>query len=91
MCCSALAVALPFLVITAMAYGALHYWPAFRGTRSSFTLTALAIGLCGTVSALAILVRLVREFGPLRSLGGLAITVAAIDDSALWLGLAVLH
>lgn len=54
-------------------------------------LTSAAIGLCLAVSALPVLVGIVREL-PIadRPLGNLALRIAALDDAILWIGLAVL-
>lgn len=52
---------------------------------------ALAIGLCLAVSALPVLVGIVRELAPPdRPLGRTALRLAAIDDAVLWTGLGVL-
>jgi len=54
-------------------------------------LSASAIGLCVAVSALPVLVGVVRELptGD-RATGNLALRIAALDDAILWVGLAVL-
>ena len=54
-------------------------------------LSAGAIGLCLAVSALPVLVGIVREL-PMadRALGNLALRIAALDDAILWIGLALL-
>lgn len=54
-------------------------------------LSAGAIGLCLAVSALPVLVGIVREL-PIadRPLGNLSLRIAALDDAILWIGLAAL-
>jgi Kef-type K+ transport system membrane component KefB len=54
-------------------------------------LSAAAIGLCVAVSALPVLVGIVREL-PLadRVTGNIALRIAALDDAVLWVGLAIL-
>ena len=54
-------------------------------------LSAGAIGLCLAVSALPVLVGIVREL-PIadRPLGNVALRIAALDDAILWTGLALL-
>ena len=52
---------------------------------------AAAVGLCLAVSALPVLVGLVRELPlPDRPIGNLALRIAALDDAILWSGLALL-
>ncbi|MET0581716.1 MAG: cation:proton antiporter [Pseudoxanthomonas sp.] len=86
-----LALLLPFAV---GAFAAYHYfsvlpnWAAPNGDRM---LGAIAIGLCIAVSALPVLIGIVRELGPLhRPLTQVAVRIAVVDDAALWIGLAVL-
>ncbi|WP_130730485.1 cation:proton antiporter [Komagataeibacter xylinus] len=53
---------------------------------------AMAIGLCIAVSALPVLIGIVRELDPTqRSIGQLALKLAVVDDAALWIGLVVLQ
>lgn len=53
--------------------------------------SAAAIGLCVAVSALPVLVGVVRELpAGDRATGNLALRIAALDDAILWVGLAAL-
>ncbi|MBV1837496.1 cation:proton antiporter [Acetobacter estunensis] len=53
---------------------------------------AASIGLCISVSALPVLIGVVRELEPAqRPLGQLALQLAVVDDAALWIGLAFLQ
>jgi Kef-type K+ transport system membrane component KefB len=88
---AALALLLPFAVGALAAY---HYfaelpdWTAPNGDRA---LGAIAIGLCIAVSALPVLIGIVRELGPLhRPLTQVAVRIAVFDDAVLWIGLALL-
>lgn len=86
-----LALLLPFAVGTLAGmlwFGALPGWAAPRGGP---WLGAMAIGLCLAVSALPVLIGIVRELGPLhRPLTRIAVRIAVLDDAALWIGLALL-
>jgi Kef-type K+ transport system membrane component KefB len=54
-------------------------------------LGAAAIGLCLAVSALPVLIGIVRELpGADRPLGLVSLRIAALDDAILWIGLAVI-
>jgi Kef-type K+ transport system membrane component KefB len=88
---AALALLLPFVVGAMAAY---HYfsvlpdWTAPNGDRA---LGAIAIGLCIAVSALPVLIGIVRELGPMhRPLTQVAVRIAVFDDAVLWIGLALL-
>ena len=88
---AALALLLPFVLGALAAY---HYfsllpdWTAPNGDRA---LGAIAIGLCIAVSALPVLIGIVRELGPLhRPLTQVAMRIAVVDDAVLWIGLALL-
>ncbi|KAF1717160.1 sodium:proton antiporter [Pseudoxanthomonas yeongjuensis] len=88
---AALALLLPFVVGALAAY---HYfsmlpdWTAPNGDRA---LGAIALGLCIAVSALPVLIGIVRELGPLhRPLTQMAVRIAVFDDAVLWIGLALL-
>ncbi|WP_049623290.1 cation:proton antiporter [Frateuria defendens] len=90
---SALAALLvPFAVGSAFAY--LHLldldsWVPAHGRNG---LSAAAIGLCMAVSALPVLVGLVRELdASRRPLGQLALSMAVVDDAALWIGLTAIQ
>lgn len=88
---AAIALLLPFSVGALAAYcyfAGLPNWAAPNGDR---TLGAIAIGLCIAVSALPVLIGIVRELGPLhRPLTRVAIGIAVVDDAVLWIGLALL-
>ncbi|MBA3940450.1 MAG: sodium:proton antiporter [Sphingopyxis sp.] len=86
-----MALALPFAVGLAVALSGTMDAVLLRPEGVSPLLSAGAIGLCLAVSALPVLVGIVREL-PLadRPLGNLALRLAALDDAILWTGLAVL-
>lgn len=88
---AALALLLPFIVGTLIAYhyfSVLPYWATPDGDRM---LGAVAIGLCIAVSALPVLIGIVRELGTLhRPLTQVAVRIAVVDDAVLWIGLALL-
>lgn len=84
-------VALPFAVgFVVILSGAMNMVLAQPAGVSSL-LSASAIGLCLAVSALPVLVGIVREL-PMedRPLGNLSLRIAALDDAILWIGLAAL-
>ena len=88
---AALALLLPFVVGALAAY---HYflvlpnWTTPNGDRA---LGAIAIGLCIAISALPVLIGIVRELGPShRPLTEVAVRIAVVDDAVLWIGLALL-
>lgn len=85
------AIALPFLLGFAIALSGLMNAALGRPQTVSPLLSAGAIGLCLAVSALPVLVGIVREL-PMadRALGNLALRIAALDDAILWIGLALL-
>ncbi|NIJ38307.1 Kef-type K+ transport system membrane component KefB [Sphingopyxis panaciterrae] len=83
--------ALPFTVgFVAMLSGAMDA-VLVQPAGVSPLLSASAIGLCLAVSALPVLVGIVREL-PIadRPLGNLSLRIAALDDAILWIGLAAL-
>lgn len=88
---AAIALALPFgvgfLIALSGAIDGVIAPPAFVAP----LLSASAIGLCIAVSALPVLVGVVRELPAAdRATGNLALRIAALDDAILWIGLAVL-
>lgn len=85
------ALALPFAVGFGVAFSGVLDAVLLRPEGVSPLLSAGAIGLCLAVSALPVLVGIVREL-PIadRPLGNLALRIAALDDAILWIGLAVL-
>ncbi|MBW8809791.1 MAG: cation:proton antiporter [Lysobacter sp.] len=88
---AALALVLPFLVGTLAAYWHFIGLPGWAAPRAPGWLGAVAIGLCVAVSALPVLIGIVRELGSLhRSLTQTAVAIAVVDDAVLWIGLAAL-
>jgi Kef-type K+ transport system membrane component KefB len=89
---AALALLLPFLVGALAAYYYFLRLPGWSVDGTSIEISASAIGLCVAVSALPVLIGIVRELAPAhRHYGRKALSVAVIDDAALWLGLALLQ
>ncbi|EHH67079.1 cation:proton antiporter [Gluconobacter morbifer] len=67
----------------------LHGWAAPIGRT---WVSAMSLGLCISVSALPVLIGIVRELAPEdRPIGQLALKLAVVDDAALWIGLAILQ
>lgn len=88
---AALALLLPFLVGALAAYHYFSVLPNWATPNGDRALGSIAIGLCIAVSALPVLIGIVRELGPLhRSLTQVAVRIAVVDDAALWIGLALL-
>lgn len=88
---AAAALALPFIAGTLAAYHHFLGLPGWAAPRGGGWLGAFAIGLCVAVSALPVLIGLVRELRPhQRPFGQIALGVAVIDDAVLWIGLALL-
>jgi len=89
---AALALAVPFAVGTLASRYYFLDLPRWAPALGKSWLTSAAIGLCIAVSALPVLVALVRELKPeQKPLGLVALNVALIDDAALWIGLAALQ
>lgn len=85
------AIALPFIIGFAVALSGAMDGVLARPAGISPLLSASAIGLCLAVSALPVLVGIVRELPTAdRPLGNLALRIAALDDAILWAGLAAL-
>src|SRR5918993_102794 len=85
-----IALLLPLLAGTLVAYFLLIDLPDWAAPRAQGWLGAAAIGLCVAVSALPVLIGIVRELDAgQRALGNLALKVAVLDDAALWSGLAL--
>ncbi|MGV7121418.1 cation:proton antiporter [Sphingopyxis sp. 550A] len=85
------ALALPFAIGFAVALSGLLDLVLLRPAGVSPLLSAGAIALCLAVSALPVLVGIVRELPMIdRPLGNLALRIAALDDAVLWSGLALL-
>lgn len=88
---AALALVLPFLIGTLAAYWHFIGLPGWAAPRAPGWLGAVAIGLCVAVSALPVLIGIVRELGSLhRALTQTAVAIAVVDDAVLWIGLAAL-
>lgn len=85
------ALALPFAVGFLLAFSGVLDAVLARPDGVDPVLSAAAIGLCLAVSALPVLVGIVRELPAAdRPLGNLALRIAALDDAILWIGLAIL-
>ncbi len=86
-----MALLLPFVLGTLAAHYYFTALPGWNAPQGGAWMGALAIGLCIAVSALPVLIGIVRELGPLhRPLTQLALRIAVIDDAVLWIGLALL-
>ncbi|CAI9122075.1 cation:proton antiporter [Brytella acorum] len=82
----------PFLIGSFFAYEFLLPLDGWHAPRAKPWVAAASIGLCVAVSALPVLIGLVRELDPARRpLGQLALKLAVVDDAALWIGLAALQ
>ncbi|MDX3772556.1 cation:proton antiporter [Chromatiaceae bacterium AAb-1] len=85
------ALLLPFIVGSVAAYTYFNHLPGWESTGTSALYSALAIGLCIAVSALPVLIGIVRELpAEHQFLGRIALKLAVIDDVVLWCGLALL-
>ncbi|GBQ88714.1 cation:proton antiporter [Asaia krungthepensis] len=82
----------PFLVGAVLVYLFFLPLPGWHATAVSPGIAAASIGLCIAVSALPVLIGIVREL-PTRDkpIGQLALKLAVIDDATLWIGLALLQ
>ncbi|ACI50905.1 sodium/hydrogen exchanger [Gluconacetobacter diazotrophicus PA1 5] len=86
------ALALPFGIGTLLVHTVLMPLPDWQPPDGHGWIGAMAIGLCIAVSALPVLIGIVRELAPAeRAVGQLALRLAVVDDMALWTGLAVLQ
>lgn len=86
-----MALLLPFAVGTLAAKLWFNHLPGWSAPHGGQWWGALAIGLCLAVSALPVLIGIVRELGPLhRPLTRIALRIAVLDDAVLWIGLALL-
>lgn len=89
-------VAVPWLVgiLAAMLVIALYgtsLSEAVVGKSGNYTLYAIAFGLCMSVTALPILLILMRELNIMhRPIGSIALAIAGIDDMLLWLSIAII-
>jgi len=88
---AALALLLPFAVGAWVAFDVLSLRPEWAAPNGQRLAGALGVGLCIAVSALPVLIGIVRELGPQhRRLTRVALRLAVIDDAVLWIGLALL-
>lgn len=86
-----MALLLPFVAGTLAAHYYFAGLPGWDAPKGGAWMGALAIGLCIAVSALPVLIGIIRELGPRhRPLTQLALRIAVIDDAVLWTGLALL-
>lgn len=91
MASAGMALLLPFALGTLAAHYYFTGLPGWDAPRGGAWMGSMAIGLCLAVSALPVLIGIVRELGPLhRPLTQLALRIAVIDDAVLWIGLALL-
>lgn len=87
-----IALAGPFLVGAILVYYFFLPLPGWHAPSVSPVIAAASIGLCIAVSALPVLIGIVRELPAAdRPIGQLALKLAVIDDATLWIGLAVLQ
>ncbi len=85
------AMLLPFAAGALLSYYVLDGRVAWAPPAGNPMLGALAVGLCVAVSALPVLIGIVRELDAAhRPFGRIAVRIAVIDDAVLWIGLAVL-
>ncbi len=85
------ALLVPFAAGMLISYAVLWNVPAWAANGVSRFIGSASIGLCIAVSALPVLVGIVRELPwEYRSTGRLALRIAVIDDGVLWTGLGVL-
>ncbi|HEY0523714.1 MAG TPA: cation:proton antiporter [Stellaceae bacterium] len=88
---AALALIVPFAAGMLISYTVLWNVPAWAANGIDRFIGSASIGLCVAVSALPVLVGIVRELPwQYRSTGRLALRIAVIDDGVLWTGLGVL-
>ena len=84
-------IGLPLLIGLAAGYWIAFTVPGATGAEGGITVTAAAIAICVAVTALPVLAAILRELGLIESrLGQTALALAALNDAALWLMLAVL-
>lgn len=86
-------VLLPWIAGTLAAFALLNYVavPGLLGTLGNPTLYAVAFGLCMAVTALPVLVVILRELGfNQKPIGTIALAVGGIDDALLWTSLTII-
>ncbi|GBR06860.1 hypothetical protein GCM10007207_26080 [Asaia siamensis] len=89
---AAMALGGPFLIGTILVYYFFLPLPGWHAPAVTPGIAAASIGLCIAVSALPVLIGIVREL-PIadKPIGQLALKLAVIDDATLWIGLALLQ
>ena len=86
-------VALPWLAggLTAWILVNFYHVPGMIGSLGNHALFAVAFGLCMAVTALPVLVVILRELGfNQRQIGTIALAIGGIDDALLWSSLTIL-
>jgi len=89
---AAVALGAPFIVGSFLAYTFFLPLKGWHAPHATPCVAAASIGLCIAVSALPVLIGVVRELEPAQKpLGQLALKLAVVDDASLWVGLALLQ
>lgn len=71
-----------------LGWGLVQVWPQLAGARGSPPLFGVAVGICLAVTAMPVLVAILKETGLQETrVGRLALMSALLDDLWLWLGL----
>jgi Kef-type K+ transport system membrane component KefB len=86
-------VAMPWIAGSLAAWLLITYYsaPGILGEANNPALYAVAFGLCMAVTALPVLVIVLRELGfNQKPIGTIALAIGAVDDAILWSALAVL-
>ena len=86
-------VAVPWIAGTLAAFALLSYVaiPGMIGRLDNATIYAVAFGLCMAVTALPVLVVILRELGfNQRPIGTIALAIGGVDDALLWSSLTIL-
>lgn len=86
-------VALPWIAgsLAAWALLSLYAAPGILGPANNSMLYVIAFGLCMAVTALPVLVIVLRELGfNTKPIGTIALAIGAVDDAILWSALAIL-
>ncbi|NHN90976.1 cation:proton antiporter [Acetobacter sicerae] len=89
---AAVALGGPLIIGSILAYEFFLPLKGWHPPHATPWVAAVSIGLCIAVSALPVLIGVVRELdASQRPLGQLALKLAVVDDAALWIGLAILQ
>jgi Kef-type K+ transport system membrane component KefB len=84
-------IGLPLVLGLGAGYGIVLTVPGTMGPQGNATTAAIAIAISVAVTALPVLAAILREMGLIRSrVGQTALALAAMNDAALWLMIAVL-